>query len=88
MRRSGNEDELFVPQPVELDGEMDPDALSCLRGEHRSGVGGDLVNLQVDIAGADQRTERVERALPRKERETPSRPRSACVNAFPRCPWW
>ena len=41
------------------------------RGEHRSGVGGDLVNLQVDISGADQRTERVERALPRKERETP-----------------
>ena len=41
------------------------------RGEHRSGVGGDLVNLQVDISGADQRTERVERALPRQERETP-----------------
>jgi hypothetical protein len=23
------------------------------RGEHRSGVGGDLVNLQVDVSGAD-----------------------------------
>ena len=41
------------------------------RGEHRSGVGGDLVNLHVDVSGADQRTERVERALPRQERETP-----------------
>ena len=41
------------------------------RGEHRSGVGSDLVNLQVDISGADQRTERIERALPCKERETP-----------------
>ena len=41
------------------------------RGEHRSGVGSDLINLQVDISGADQCTERVERALPRKERETP-----------------
>ena len=40
------------------------------RGEHRSGVGSDLINLQDDVSGADQRTERVERALPRKERET------------------
>ncbi len=41
------------------------------RGEHRSGVGSDLADLQVDVSSADQRTERVERALPRKERETP-----------------
>ena len=41
------------------------------RREHHGGVGGDLVNLHVDVSGAYQRTGRVERALPRQEGETP-----------------
>src|SRR6476660_3226696 len=41
------------------------------RREHHSGIGSDLVDLQLNVSGADQRTEHVERALPRKERETP-----------------